>query len=272
MVYGVQCTAAGAGLRHAERLALGGNEPVAGQKGPGRAACVAGRVLAADSAAALFDGGTQLGVGGGVGLIDGRTQKRDRGAVGLQRGAVGLAVQPVRQTADDDRARLRHRQRQVKGRLPPVSAGAAGAHHAHAALPVQAGRVAGQIQHQRQVGQVAQRGGVGVLIGGQQLDPAQQAVVEPLLKIKGGRILQLGKGAGRQAGRRGLGACAQQVVQLGRVGVKRKQLLRILARRADGVRQPEPGQCFVHGGCPLLSSRLHSGGQRTARPTPAVAP
>ncbi len=53
------------------------------------------------------------------------------------RGAVGLAVQPVRQTADDDRARLRHRQRQVSGRLPPVSTGAAGAHHTHAALPVQ---------------------------------------------------------------------------------------------------------------------------------------
>ena len=101
--------------------------------------------------------------------------------------------------------------------------------------------------------------------------------VSPVIRaMRGGTsttmILQLGKGAGRQAGRRGLGACAQQVVQLGRVGVKRKQLLCILARRANGVRQPEPGQCFVHGGCPLLSSRLHSGGQRTARPTPAAAP
>ena len=107
---GVQRAAAGAGLGDAERLALRGNEPVAGQKSARRAPAVAGRILAADRAAALLNGGAQLRIGRGVGLVDGRAQKGNRRHISLHGGAVCLAVQSVGQAADEHDARPRHRQ------------------------------------------------------------------------------------------------------------------------------------------------------------------
>ena len=157
-------------------------------------ALIAGRVLAANGTAVFFNALAQFKVGGGVGRVDGCAQKRHGGCTGFDRRTVALAVQPVSQAADNDCALFSQFPREIKRGLPPVGAGAAGAHHTHIAPPVQAGGIAGDVEHQRHVGQVAQPVRVGGIVGGDDLDAGQQAVVEPLLVIERGRVAQLGGG------------------------------------------------------------------------------
>ena len=195
MGHGVQRAAADASLGHTKHLRQAGDQPVAGQKGAFLLTLVAGRVLAADGAAAFLDALAQLDIGGGVGRIDGRSEERHGRCASFHRRAVALTVETVRQTADNDGSLFGHLQRKVKRRLPPVSAGAAGAHHAHIAVAVQAGGLAGDVQHQRHIRQVPQAIRVGGIIGCDDLHTGQQTVVQPLLIIKGGGVAQLGDGA-----------------------------------------------------------------------------
>ena len=130
-----------------------------------------------------------------------------------------LAVQPVCQTAYNDHALLCHFQRKLKRRLPSVGTGAAGADHTHIALPVQAGDVAGGVQHQRQIGQVKQPRGVHRVIGGQDFHARKQAVVIAFLIVKGGSVAQLVGGGITQAKGRCLLAQTQPLVELFGIGV-----------------------------------------------------
>ena len=95
---------------------------------------------------------------------------------GFHRRAVACAVQPFGQPAYDHHTPLRHCQRKIPAGGKPILCGAAGAHHAHIPPPVQAGRVSGAVQHQRQVGQVPQAVRVYALVGRQHVDARQQAV------------------------------------------------------------------------------------------------
>lgn len=164
---------------------------------------------------------------------------------GFHRRAVACAVQPFGQPAYDHHTPLRHCQRKIPAGGKPILCGAAGAHHAHIPPPVQAGRVSGTVQHQRQVGQVPQPLGV---IGAVRCQDKNIQIIAALFQPRHlGRGHRLHKFAGfcAQVFRR-VPARFYLAIQFGRVRVFFQKSARQAAAGPKRFGQPQPIQCAVH--------------------------
>ena len=87
------------------RLGEAGDDAVAGREAP-RRRLDAGRVLGHDQTT-LGDARRELGMGGGVVAVDAAAEDGDRQTAGVERAAVGIAVDASREAADRRRARPR---------------------------------------------------------------------------------------------------------------------------------------------------------------------